>query len=140
MPIPHDEDDMRGEGWKKELIIKHVEVKGTTIYCEEWDFFAENHPCSVRDGGSGPKCGTDHVWVKCFNGKLFWCCWRHRICNGPISFDSGHKAKEYIVTATEAMDTCRDTGQSPPKELVGMFQEERVRKQKIGKYRRPENK
>lgn len=140
MPIPKNESDMRGQGWKKELTIKHIAVKGTTIYCEEYDFFAENQSCSVRDGGSGPKCGTDHVWVTCFGGNLFWACWRHRICNGPISFDAGHKAKEYIITATEAMEICKSTGQAPVRELVGFFQEESVRQQKVGRYRRPDNK
>lgn len=128
---------MRGEGWKKELTIKRIVVKSGSIVCQEWDFFADNHPCSVRDGGnSGPKCGKDHAWLKAYNGKLFWCCFRHRISNGPISFDVGHKAKEYIVTAEQAVKICKDFGYKPPKEVMEAFNVERSTN--IGRKRRPQ--
>lgn len=136
MPIPENEENMEGEGWAKELTIKHIDIKQGIIYCQEWDFFANLHICSIREGGhSGPKCGTDHVWIKCFNGKLFWACAKHRITNGPISFDEGNKAKEYIIGPEEAINVCRDTGQNIPRELLGMAADERARAS--GKRRRP---
>jgi len=137
MPIPKDEKDMEGHGWSKDLTIKHIEIKKGVIFCEEWDFFADAMSCNVREGGtSGPKCGTDHTWVTCIGGKLFWSCFRHRIANGPITFEVGHKSKEYIIGASEALEICKGTNQTPPRELVDVYQQEFAEKT-AGKRRRP---
>ena len=91
----------------------------------------------MREGGtSGPKCGTDHTWVTCIGGKLFWSCFRHRIANGPITFEVGHKSKEYIIGASEALEICKGTNQTPPRELVDVYQQEFAEKT-AGKRRRP---
>lgn len=127
---------MEGHGWKKELTIKRIVVIRGQIICQEWDFFADRMPCKAREGGStGPDCGTDHAWITCLNGRLFWCCWRHRITNGPISFDKGSKAKEYPVGAMEAVEICKGTGQDILPELKSAYDMERA--EKFGKRRRP---
>ena len=127
---------MEGHGWKKELTIKHIEITRGQIICEEWDYFADRMPCRMKEGGiSGPQCGIDHSWVCCIGGKLFWACFRHRIANGPISRDIGNKAKEYPVTASDAMDICRQTGQMVLPELMDAYQKEMAGK--ISKRRRP---
>lgn len=127
---------MQGEGWKKELTFKYVLLKQGAIHVQEWDFFADQMTCSIRSGGnSGPKCGADHTFVTVFNGKVFWCCFTHRISNGPISLESGHKANEYPVSASEAMVVMKETGQAPEKELFDMFLSERTAK--TGRARRP---
>jgi hypothetical protein len=139
MPIPKNESEMEGHGWKKELTIKHIVIKAGVVYCEEWDYFADQIPCRIREGGtSGPTCGIDHTWITCISGNLFWSCFRHRIANGPISFEVGHKAKEYIIGATDALAICRSTNQTPPKEIVEATQSENA--QKFNKRRRPNNK
>jgi hypothetical protein len=136
MPIPKNEDEMQGHGWRKELTIKHIEVKHGVIYCEEWDFFADQILCSIREGGmSGPKCGITHTWITCIGGKLFWSCFKHRIANGPISFEVGNKAHESIVGAGEAIEICRQTGQEPPREIISLYQGEVA--SKLNKRRRP---
>lgn len=137
MPIPKNEEDMRGEGWKKELTLKTIEVNKTGgISCKEYDFFATTFPCSIREhGNTGAKCGEVHAWIRIVNGKLFWCCFRHRIANGPISLETGSMAKEYPVSASEAIAICRDTGQTPPRELLNLDMDERA--SKIGTKRRP---
>lgn len=136
MPITKKEEDMRGEGWKKELTIKRIVIRNGVVQCEEWDFFATSFPCSVREGGStGAKCGDAHVWIKCVNGKLFKACWRHRMANGPISFESGRRAKVYNVGTDEALKICHDYGYKPPKELLEIYNDERA--SKLGIRRRP---
>lgn len=136
MPIPKNEEDMRGEGWKKELTLKHVELKNGSLYCQEYDFFATTFPCSIREhGNTGAKCGEVHAWIRVVNGKMFWCCFRHRIANGPISLETGSLAKEYSVSATEAIKICNDFGQDPPRELLNLYMEERAAK--IGTKKRP---
>lgn len=135
MPIPKKLEDMEGSGWKKELTIKHIEIKSGVPYCQEWDFFADRLPCRIRDGLTGPQCGIDHVWVGVFHGKLFQCCHRHRTSQGPLTFDVGVKAEEYIVPASEALKICEDFDQDPPQELVDIVGTERARAGK--RYRRP---
>ena len=127
---------MRGEGWKKELTLKVIVVRNGAVFCQEWDFFAHTFPCSIRDGGStGPKCGDAHVWIRNVNGKLYWCCFRHRIANGPISLETGTMAREYSVSATEAVKICNDFGARPPRELMNLYIDEKA--EKVGIKRRP---
>jgi len=96
-------------------------------------------PCRIKEGGtSGPDCGIDHVWIRCFNGKLFWCCFRHRIANGPISFEIGRKAKEYVVNASDAIKICQGTGQAITRELMEMQTASSA--DKFGTKRRPKQK
>lgn len=136
MPIPKKENEMEGHGWKKELTIKHIETIRGQIICEEWDYFADRMPCRMKEGGiSGPDCGIDHTWITCIGGNLFWCCFRHRIANGPINRERGSKAKQYPVSASEAMDICRQTGQSVLPELMDAYQRELAGK--MSKRRRP---
>lgn len=134
--IQEEEAQMRGEGWKKELTIKHIEVHGGVIYCEEWDFFADTMPCQQKAGGvSGPACGAKHTWVTYRNGKLFWACAVHKACTGPISFsDVGVKAKEYTVDPDKAVEICRVYGQTIPKGVRDLFQ---ASKTVMTKQRRP---
>lgn len=136
MPIPKNEEEMEGHGWKKELTIKHIEIVRGQILCQEYDFFADRMPCKTRESGlSGPQCGTDHVWITCIHGRLFWCCFRHRVANGPISFEVGSKAKQYSVQAEEAVKICNETGQAILPELKNAYDLERA--EKFGKRRRP---
>jgi len=137
MPVPKDIGDMEGEGWFKELTIKHIELKEGRVWCEEWDFVANALPCRIREGGTGPPCGTEFVFLSCVGGKLLWCCWKHRHGQGPITFDVGAKAAEYIVSATEAIQICADTGQEIPEQLKAMAAAERLRK---GRKKRPKHK
>ena len=134
--IKEEEAQMRGEGWKKEITVKRIVVKRGVIYCQEFDFFAENMPCRVREHGmSGPECGTNHSWVKVLNGKLFVACGRHKMVNGPISLNVGYNATEKIVSASDALATCRETGQTPPPEVRSGFQLEKA--QEYSRRRRP---
>lgn len=127
---------MEGHGWTKELTIKHIEVIRGQIFCQEYDFFVDRMPCKVKEGGtSGMICGTDHAWITCIRGRLFWCCWRHRIANGPISFQVGSKAREYPIGASEAVEICKATGQDILPELKSAYDMERA--EKLGKRRRP---
>ena len=134
--MDEEEAQMRGEGWKKEITLKVVVVKGGVIYKQEYDFFAENLPCRIRaQGMSGPECGTNHSWVKVLNGKLFIACGRHKVVNGPISVNVGHKAVEKPVSASIAIDICRETGQAPPPEVATGFQMEKA--QQYRRRKRP---
>ena len=129
---------MAGEGWFKELTIKRRAIHEGRVYCEEWDFIANSKPCTVREGGTGPPCGTEFVYLNCTGGKLFWTCWKHRSGQGPIAFESvGARAAEYLVSATEAIKICVETGQEIPEELKAMAAAERLRSGK-GR-RRPKN-
>jgi hypothetical protein len=127
MPISKNEEDMAGEGWYKEITIKKVKPLNGVVYVEEWDFFADSIPCLTREGGSGPPCGTQHVYMKCQNGKLLWCCHRHKVAQGPLTFEVGSKATEYIVSPLEAIDICSSTGQDIPEELKAMAATENSR-------------
>ena len=139
MPIPKNEEDMKGEGWLKELTLKVISVSGGAVKCQEWDFFASSFPCSIREGGNtGAKCGDMHTWLRSFNGKLFWCCYRHRIANGPISLETGRLAKEYPVSATEAVKICNDFGAEPPRELISLYMDEKASKAGVTRRPRPE--
>lgn len=127
---------MRGEGWKKEMTLKRIVVKNGAISCQEWDFFAASFPCSIRDSGTtGAKCGETHVWIRNVNGKLFKCCFRHRIANGPISLETGRLAKEYPISATNAIHVCNASNADPPRELLNLYMDERA--SKTGRTRRP---
>lgn len=127
--------EMRGEGWKKELTLKKIIVRGDIIICEEYDFFADKIACTVREYGvSGPQCGSDFAWVKVLNGKIFWACARHKIVNGPLSLSLGTKYKEYPVDPAQAEQTCREMGQKIPKQVKDIVALKRTRK--TG-YRRP---
>jgi len=133
--LEQEESQMRGEGWTRELTIKKVIARNGVIFCQEWDFFADSMPCEMQEGGTGPKCGVDHTWVKCYHGKLFWACGIHQTCYGPISFEgTGTMAKQYAVTAEEAVKICRDTEQSIPPEVRNLF---RMGKTLTRKRRRP---
>jgi len=128
---------MHGEGWRKEITLKKIVVKRGTIFSQEFDFFAENLPCRIREGGmSGPECGTNHSWVKVLNGKLFIACGRHKVVNGPISLNVGYKAIEEPISASDALEICRQTGQTPPPEVASGFQLEKA--QEYRRRRRPE--
>lgn len=143
--MPHDKriqnfeeeaSQMRGEGWKKEITLRKILVKNGIIYCQEFDFFAENMPCRIREHGmSGPECGTNHSWVKVLNGKLFMACGRHKVVNGPISMNVGYKAIEKPISASDALQICRETGQTPPPEVAEGFQMEKA--QEYRRRRRP---
>jgi len=104
MPVSKREEDMEGEGWHKELTIPKIvfDDRTNTIYVEEYDFFADRMPCHIKDGGTGPECGIDHTWIKNQAGKLLWTCHRHKMAQGPLTFDIGVRADKYIITATEA--------------------------------------
>lgn len=127
-PIDIDEDShMRGQGWKKELTLKHVITRGSQVVCQEFDFYAERMPCSIRESGfEGPKCGVAHTWIKVLNGKLFWSCFRHKTTNGPISLSRGVRYAEYPITASQAIDICKETEQEIPKEIVSLYQREKT--------------
>lgn len=127
MPVPKKLEHMEAEGWFKDLTIKHVEIKEGRVWVEEWDFIAESLPCKVREGGTGPPCGTEFVFLKCQGGKLMWTCWKHRTGMGSITFDVGAKAAEYIISATEAIKICSETGQEVPDALKAMAAAERLR-------------
>jgi len=121
-----EETHMRGEGWKKELTLKVVSLRGTQVICQEYDFYAERMPCSIRESGfEGPKCGVAHTWVKVIHGKLFWSCFRHKTTNGPISLSRGVRYAELPITASQAIDICKDTGQNIPKEIISLYQREK---------------
>jgi len=136
MPIPKNECDMAGEGWFKELTIKKVTVKGGVVYCEEWDFYANTILCTQREGGrGGPPCGTDHVYLKCQNGKLLWCCFKHKRAMGPISFGKGARASVYPISAIDGVKICEGTGQEIPETLKTMAATEKARSDKT--RRRP---
>ena len=137
MPLAKTEEEMSGEGWYKELTIKKVKVVNGICYCEEFDFFADALPCTVRDGGTGPPCGTEHVYLKCQSGKLLWCCYKHRTAQGPLTFNVGSKAKEYQISPTEAIDICVETGQEIEDQLRAMASTEKSRTSGIPTRRRP---
>lgn len=128
--LEDEESHMRGEGWKRSLTIKKiVEKPDGSITCQEWDFFHDTMPCRVRDGGTGPRCGADHVWIRMLNGKLFWCCTLHRICNGPIGFEgAGTMPNEYPVSAIEAVEIYRANGQRVPKSIAEKFRASRTKR------------
>lgn len=126
---------MAGEGWFKELTIKTVKIVNGVCYCEEYDFFADSLPCKIRDGGTGPPCGTEHVYLKCQAGKLLWVCHKHKHAQGPLTFNVGSKAKEYQISPSEAIEICAETGQEIEDSLKGMAATEKSRT--TGTRRRP---
>ena len=66
--LDDEESHMAGEGWKKSLMIKKIiEKPDGSLICQEWDFFADTMPCTIRDGGTGPRCGTDYTWLRMLN-------------------------------------------------------------------------
>lgn len=133
--LEEEESQMTGEGWTKELTIKRIVARNGVVLCQEWDFFADAMPCDVQEGGSGPKCGPDHSWVKCYHGKLFWACGLHQTAYGPISFDgSGTMAKQYPVKPEDAIEICRTYGQTIPPDVRNLF---RVGRTLTRKRRRP---
>lgn len=142
MPIPKDghenPESMKGEGWHRELTLRRVEVIGGIPHLIEYDYYADKIPCKVREGGRGPPCGTDHVWIKNVNGKIYWCCAKHRIAQGPITTGLAHQAEKKAISAVEAQQICRQTGQIVPSELAGLVSDESVRTKGIRK--RPKDK
>ena len=130
MPIPKDghenPESMKGEGWYRELTLRKIETIGGIPYIIEYDFWADKIPCKIREGGRGPPCGTDHVWIKNLNGKIYWCCAKHRISQGPITMGLGHQADKKQISAVEAVRICRATGQDVPSELLGLVADETV--------------
>jgi len=132
-----EESHMRGEGWKKALMIRKIlEKPDGSLICQEWDFFADTMPCTIREGGTGPRCGVDYVWVRMLKGKLFWSCTLHEICNGPISFEgAGTNPKSYSVSAEQAVEVYRENGMRVPKSIAEKFRAGRTEKR--GRRRRP---
>lgn len=133
--MPKDEKNMNAECWFKELTIKRVKIVNGICYCEEWDFFADALPCKMRDGGSGPPCGTEHVYLKCQSGKLLWVCFKHKHAQGPMTFEVGSKATEYQISPSDALQICADTGQEIEETLKGMAATEKSRSTSV--RRRP---
>ena len=142
MTIPKDgyenPESMKGEGWHKELTLRRVEVISDMPYLFEYDFWADVIPCKIREGGRGPPCGTDHVWIKNINGQIHWCCAKHRIAQGPITTALAQLAEKKAISASEAQKICRETGQMMPSSLAGLVSEESVRTKGIRK--RPKDK
>lgn len=133
--LEQEESQMKGEGWSRELTIKRIVVRNGVIFCQEWDFFADSMPCEIQEGGAGPKCGSDHTWVRCYHGKLFWACGLHQTCYGPISFEgTGTMAKQYAIKPKEAVEVCRAYGQKIPPDVKNLF---RIGKTFARKRRRP---
>ena len=72
------DDEMRGEGWKKALTLKKIEVRNGKCFLLEYDFFAEKVPCRVREHNQGTMCGFKYTWVKQLHGKVFLSCAKHQ--------------------------------------------------------------
>lgn len=119
--IEEEEAQMRGEGWSKDLKILKVVVKDGVIHCQEWAFYGDTMPCTQKEGGTGLSCGVEHVWLKCLNGKLFWACGVHKICNGPITFDVGINQAEYVIDVDKAIQICKDYGQRIPESVRDIY-------------------
>jgi len=119
--VEEEEAQMGGEGWSRDLLIKKIVVRDGVIYCQEWAFYGETMPCSQKEGGTGLSCGTEHVWLKCLKGKLFWACGVHKICNGPITFDVGLKQDEYPIDVDKAIETCKTFEQSIPDSVRDIY-------------------
>jgi len=119
--LKNEESQMTGEGWKRELTIKKIVVRDGVIYCQEWDFFADTMPCRQKEGGTGPECGSNHTWLRCLNGKLFWACALHKTACGPITFDVGRKVEEYPIDVNKAVEVCKEYGQPIPTSVRDIY-------------------